>query len=138
MFDPASISAALASVKSILDILKNAKDAQLATKIGGEIANLQGRLIEVQQQALDLQTENQELKRGLKALTDIRDNFELRQGVYFRSGTQDAYCPLCMGAKNNIVPLTKDGDGWMCGIHKTHFPGDDEGPGFAFIPGRRY
>jgi hypothetical protein len=58
MFDPASINAALSSVKSIFDLLKNANDAQLAMKISSEVANVQGRLIDVQQQALALQNDN--------------------------------------------------------------------------------
>jgi hypothetical protein len=66
MFDPASMGAALGSVKAILDLLKGANDAQLAIKISGEVANLQGRLIDVQQQALALQNENQELRDQLK------------------------------------------------------------------------
>jgi hypothetical protein len=33
MFDPASIGAALTSVKAILELLRNASDAQLAMKI---------------------------------------------------------------------------------------------------------
>jgi len=73
MFDPASIGAALASAKAILDLLRNANDAQLATKISGEVANVQGRLIDVQQQALALQNENQDLRdeiRQLKAKLD--------------------------------------------------------------------
>jgi hypothetical protein len=51
MFDPTSITAALGSAKVIIDLLKNANDAQLAMKISSEVANLQGRLIDVQQQA---------------------------------------------------------------------------------------
>ena len=61
MIDPTSIGAALASAKTIIDLLRNANDAQLALKISGEVANLQGRLIDVQQQALALQNENQNL-----------------------------------------------------------------------------
>jgi len=49
MLDPASISAALGSAKAILDLLKGANDAQLAIRISGEVANVQGRLIDVQQ-----------------------------------------------------------------------------------------
>lgn len=62
IFDAASISAAFTSVRAILDLLKNANDAQLAMKISSEVANLQGRLIDVQQRALSLQNENQDLR----------------------------------------------------------------------------
>jgi hypothetical protein len=62
MFDASSITAALGSAKTILDLLKNANDAQLAMKISSEVANLQGKLIDVQQQALALQQDNQQLR----------------------------------------------------------------------------
>ena len=62
MFDASSITAALGSAKTILDLLKNANDAQLAMKISSEVANLQGKLIDVQQQALALQQDNQYLR----------------------------------------------------------------------------
>src|SRR5271163_3940515 len=68
MFDPASISAALGSAKAILDLLKGANDAQLAMRISAEVASVQGRLIEVQQQALDLQNENQNLRDDIRQL----------------------------------------------------------------------
>jgi DNA repair exonuclease SbcCD ATPase subunit len=68
MIDSASIGAALASAKAIVDLVKNANDAQLAMKISGEVANLQGRLIDVQQQALALQQENQDLRNEIRQL----------------------------------------------------------------------
>jgi uncharacterized coiled-coil DUF342 family protein len=84
MFDPASISAALASAKTILDLLKNANDAQLALRISGEIANLQGKLIDVQQQALALQNENQSLRDEIRQL-----NVKLAETV------EAEPCPRC-------------------------------------------
>jgi prophage DNA circulation protein len=68
MFDPTTINAALTSVKAILDLLKNANDAQLAMKISSEVANVQGKLIDVQQQALALQNDNQTLRDEIKNL----------------------------------------------------------------------
>jgi hypothetical protein len=65
MLDLAGISGALASAKTILDLLKNANDAQLAIKISAEVANVQGQLIGVQQQTLAIQQENQELRSQL-------------------------------------------------------------------------
>ncbi len=70
MIDLASIGAALASAKTIFELLKNAKDAQLAVEIRNEVSNIQGKLIDVQQQTLSLQSENMALREeisGLKA-----------------------------------------------------------------------
>jgi hypothetical protein len=68
MIDPASISAALGSAKTMLDFAKGANDAHLAMKISAEVANLQGRLIDVQQQALALQKENHDLNDEIRTL----------------------------------------------------------------------
>jgi len=68
MFDPATISAALTSARAIVDLLKNANDAQLAMKISSEVANLQSRLIDVQQQAMSLQNENHDLRDQIRQL----------------------------------------------------------------------
>ena len=97
MFDPASISAALGSAKTILDLVKGANDAQLAMRISGEIANLQGRLIDVQQQALGLQNENQELRDEIKQLnTKLAETVEAepcpscrRKGWHVESSAPD-------------------------------------------------
>jgi septal ring factor EnvC (AmiA/AmiB activator) len=68
MFEPASIGAALTSAKTIVDLLRNANDAQLAMKISSEVANLKGRLIDVQQQTLALQNKNQDLRGEISQL----------------------------------------------------------------------
>lgn len=64
------LPAAIASLKTILDLAKSAKDAQLAMKISREVAELQSKLIGVQQDALALLDENRKLRdevRDLKA-----------------------------------------------------------------------
>lgn len=96
MFDPASIGAALTSAKAILELLKNANDAQLAMKISGEVATLQGRLIDVQQQVLATQTENEQLR----AENQRFKTFRFHHNVSWRAqpdGTEDGpFCPVCV------------------------------------------
>src|ERR1035441_10682055 len=97
MFDPASIGGALSSAKVILDLLKNANDAQLAMKISTEVANVQGRLIDVQQQALALQNETQDLRDEIRQLkTKLAETVEaepcpscLRKGWHVESSQPD-------------------------------------------------
>jgi hypothetical protein len=85
MFDLATINAALTSAKVILDLARNANDAQLAMKISTEVANVQGKLIDVQQQALALQDENQSLREEVRKL-----KAKLEETV------QAAPCPKCL------------------------------------------
>jgi hypothetical protein len=97
MFDPASIAAALGSVKTILDLAKNANDAQLAIKISTEVANVQGKLIEVQQAAIALQLENQELRAAINKF----HSYVQHHSVTWRlrpDGKEDGpFCPVCIG-----------------------------------------
>ncbi|HYL78937.1 MAG TPA: hypothetical protein VEU96_32400 [Bryobacteraceae bacterium] len=115
-FDPTGITAALGSAKVILDLLKNAKDAQLAMGITREVANVQGQLIGVQQQALQLQAENQELKNRLNALDDdkhFRDSldYDAAIGVYRRKdskGREEIYCSTCLDSDNKRVRTSEE------------------------------
>jgi len=101
MFDPATLGAALTSLKTVIDLARNANDAQLAMRIQSELAILQGRLLDVQQQALALQTENQELKSTIAAFNDNQafgDSLEFdRRGLYKRDGPNgpEYYCSAC-------------------------------------------
>ena len=133
-----AISATLTGLKTASDLTTRLREALGSGEVKldevlARIIELQGFISDGRTALIDVQEEihakNEEIRRlneQLRALHDIRDNYELRQGVYVRKGTQDAYCPLCLGANNKAVPLMKDGDGWTCGIHNVHFPGDDE------------
>jgi hypothetical protein len=59
MADMTAIAGALTSIQTVLALLKNANDGHLAMQISAEIANVQSKLIDVQQQALTLLDSNQ-------------------------------------------------------------------------------
>lgn len=95
--DVQSISAALASVRAIYDLLKNVKDAQIAMGISSEVANVQGRLLDVQQQALAIQNENQELRAEV---AKFRSYVQHHSVIWRRrpDETEDGpFCPVCNG-----------------------------------------
>jgi len=143
MFDPATMGAALASLKTIIDLMRNANDAQLTLKISSEIAQVQGKLLDVQQQALTLQVENQQLRdeiRQLKASAEDEKVFQFMHGVYWKtydvlSLREDEngnritelhwdgpFCPTCKDADKRPVRLrdlgTYEGQGkFHCDIH---------------------
>jgi hypothetical protein len=97
MFNSADIAAALGSAKVILDLARNANDAQLAMKISSEVANLQGKLIDVQQQALNLQGENQALRDEIRSL-----NEKLAETIEAES------CPSCLKKGWQVVSSAQD------------------------------
>lgn len=123
MFDMASIGAALTSARAILDLAKNANDAQLSMKIGAETADLLAKLSEVQRQALALQSENQELKARLDAFNDdkeFRKSLDYdKRGYYKRNGVggQELYCSQCLDEKNQRIRLALRSGTPCCDIH---------------------
>jgi len=130
MFDPASITAALGSAKVILDLLRNANDAQLAVAISREVGQLQSQLLSVQQQALSLQNENQGLRdeiRQIKQAVEDENSFQFTHGVYWKTSDvlsldQDEegnrirawywdgpFCPLCKDVHGKAMRLKNVG-----------------------------
>ena len=123
--DVPGITAALGSAKAILDILKNANDAQLAMKITAEVANVQGQLIDVQQQTLAIQQENQ----GLRSELDKLRTFIHHHSVIWRvraDGTEDGpFCPPCnaegLDMRLMLVPIVdQTRDYWLLHCSKMH------------------
>lgn len=129
MFDPSSIGAAITSAKAILDLLRNANDAQLALKISTEVVHLQSQLLAVQQQALALQSEDQNLRdeiRQMKRAREEENSFQFLHGVYWKTSLlapsdedeedehghpigrthwEGPFCPLCRDVDGKAVRM---------------------------------
>jgi len=150
MFDPASINAALASAKVILDLLRNTNDPQLAIAISREVGQLQSQLLSVQQQALSLQNENQELRgeiRQIKQAIEDENSFQFTHGVCWKTSDilsldedeegnritawywDGLFCPLCKNVNGKAVRLKNVGPSlrlehnfiWKCEVHNTEY-----------------
>jgi hypothetical protein len=146
MIDMASINAAIASVNAIATLVKNTKDLQLDS----EVSNLLGKLIAVQQQALALQKENQDLSDEIKRMrraAEDENSFQFMHGDYWKTSDvvtleedengnritavrwDGPFCPLCKDADNKAVRLKRTGQTgprpgsleWICEIHKTDY-----------------
>jgi hypothetical protein len=128
MFDPATIGAALGSAKAILDLLKGANDAQLAVRITSEVANVQGRLIEVQQQALALHEENQRLRAEVDKFHSSVFHHSVNWRVT-RDGSEDGpFCPVCAGEGMDMRltlrgVVDQSGQFWHLECPKSHLTG---------------
>jgi regulator of replication initiation timing len=72
MFDAALVPAALGSLKIILDLVKNVKDAKLSARVVSEVIDLQSKLVGMGQQAVELQEENRRLMEENAALKKER------------------------------------------------------------------
>ena len=104
--DGFSIGIAINSIRALVDIVKNIGDAQLAFKIQGELASIQGDLLNALEKALALQGENSELKAQIAKMK----SFVFHDSVYWKKlddETEDGpFCPICM-ATNVEMRLIK-------------------------------
>lgn len=111
MFDLATFGAAIASLKTIKDLAEAVNNAQLSFKIVDEVGQIQGRLLDVQQQAFALQRENASLREELQQLRKNALVF-LDGGVYWEKrpdGMCDGpLCPVCWGLNDKRLPMVKN------------------------------
>jgi hypothetical protein len=143
MADLASIAAALTSVRTIIDLVKNAKDAQLAMTISSELGNIQGKLIDVQQQTLTIQQENQQLRGELQKLRSSNHH----HSVMWRQrddGTEDGpFCPICVSEAREmrltIAPgSSRDKDYWLLYCPRGHGQPGTPNRSLLPVPGPSY
>jgi hypothetical protein len=125
MADFAGIGAALSGLKTMLDLAKGVQDAHIARKISEEVANIQGRLIDVQQQTLAFQQENEELRREIAA----HKSFVQHHSVMWRKlpdGKEDGpSCPVCIADRREmrliiVEKWDQKGDSWCVYCPQGH------------------
>jgi hypothetical protein len=96
MGDLTSIVAALGSIKTLWDLVKNAQDAQLAMKISGELGNIQAQLISVQQQVLSTQEESQILRKEVERYKSFVFHHSVNWRLISSGGEDGPFCPTCL------------------------------------------
>lgn len=109
MMDISAIGTALSSLKILYDLAKNANDASLATKISTAVADLQGRLLDVQIQSQGLLEENIRLKEQvseLQAALKKKQEMKFAKGAYY---TVDSgpFCQHCWEGDQKAVRLSR-------------------------------
>jgi hypothetical protein len=121
------ITTALGGLKTAGDLAKSVREGVKASKIkpdevARQISEIQDLIMDGKDALNNSKDEIVRLKGELAKLTDLQDNFEFRDNVYYRKGTNVAYCPLCLKADHKLVPLTDYGDQCLyCAIHKHTF-----------------
>lgn len=97
--------------------------------IGSAVADIQSKLLEVQQQALRMAEENQSLReelRSQKAASDLSSRISMHDGAIWcrqDNGTEEGrYCPACWGDANKLVfpeVVYQDPKSWqlLCALH---------------------
>jgi hypothetical protein len=128
--DISYISAALAGINHVLTIGKTITDQKVATEINSALVDITSKLIQAQQQTMEVQAENYKLIeeiKDLKAKEDFQSRVTLHDGAYWKrreDGTEEGpFCPSCWGLdKKLVLPFwhQRDGEGYvdlMCSHH---------------------
>lgn len=109
MVDISALGAALSSLKVLYDLAKNANDASLATKISAAVADLQGRILDVQIQAQGLLEENIKLKEQvaeLQAALKQKEEMKFAKGAYYTTDS-GPYCQHCWEGDRKAIRLSR-------------------------------
>ena len=128
MFEIAVITGALGGLKTASDLIKTMRDGVKSKQmkldeVDSRISEVYDHVVEAKAALNDAKDEISRLQAELSKLKDFEENYELRDNMYWRKGTNDAYCPLCLKDKQKAVPLQNKGEdlGWHCGIHNKTF-----------------
>jgi hypothetical protein len=122
-----NIVTGLSGLKAAAELIRTLRDGLKSgqmkpDEIAGRIGEIYDYIVDSKDALIDAKDEIVRLQEEISNLKNVSDNFELRDNVYWRKGTKDAYCPLCMGATGKAVPLQFTGrTGWYCGIHNKWF-----------------
>jgi hypothetical protein len=120
-----ALSSALTSLKTIIDIAKSANNQQFGQQLNSAVLDLQGKLMEIQQQALSLQQDNQTLRDELKKFKDHKDTaakMHFDGHVYWKDDdVESPFCQICWDVDKALVRLQNWGEGTYSGISKTGY-----------------
>ncbi len=111
-----TITAALGGLKTAGDLARSVRDGVKGKKIkpdevATQISEIQDLIMNGKDALNSAKDEIVRLRGEVAKLTYLQEsNFELKDNVYFRKGTNIPYCPLCLTADRKAVPLTDYGD----------------------------
>lgn len=102
----------VSTAKKIFELVGDAKN--LADKASS--MELQKFLLQLQQEALDLQAENMTLKthiQGLENTKKLQTELAFKNGVYWKNG-EGPFCQRCQDADEKLIRLQDWHDCWHC------------------------
>jgi hypothetical protein len=111
MIDVSAISAAVTSLRALLDLAKAINNAQISSQVVSAVIEAQSQLLNTQQQALELQEENRRLR---EEISDLKSNALVfpDSGVRWEKQPDGSYygplCEACWGFKGSKIRLTHD------------------------------
>lgn len=133
------ITGALTGMKTIMDISKTLDDQKTISAINSAVAEVQIKLIQTQQQILEVQDENRALKEELSRLKEgkaLEANVAFHDGAYWNKredGKEDGpFCPSCWGLEKKLVlPSVSEVHNNMASLYCIHHGKD---PRYFSVP----
>jgi hypothetical protein len=111
MFDPASITALVHSVKLLGDLGKSINSAQISGQVDSALIDIRSKLLTLGEQALELQADNQQLRTEVETLkANARVVFEGNaRWEHLQDGTVDGpLCDACWGFLSKRIHMQRD------------------------------
>jgi len=105
-----SLGTAVTSIKAISDLAATITNVQLRQELNGKIADLQGVVIAVRQQMLEIQEKYERLLEERKELKEIiapRQKPQMQWGCYRFEGENGLFCTACYDTKGKKIQTTR-------------------------------
>jgi hypothetical protein len=101
---------ALSSLNQLTTISKALSDQKVAAAINSAVADIQSKLIQTQQQIMQVQADNEKLQQEIKAMKaqqELDGRVRFHDGAYWKKNddaTEDGpFCPSCWGLDKKLV-----------------------------------
>lgn len=123
--DATAISAALGSLKTILEMMKGVSDLKLATAVNAEVVNIQAKLIDTQQQTLAIQEENRQLRLEVERSKSYVHHHSVTWKKIHDTKEDGPFCPTCIGEgrEMRLTPkpnVSQETDVWFLWCPRGH------------------
>ena len=113
------IGAVVGGIKRLMTTVKNVKEAEVKAELLTQLIELQGTLLEQQEEISVLRERN----RRLSAQLDDRDAYSLKNNVYWKGSEEEGpFCPTCGPQANWVRLSTLDGGAWFCAVCRRSPP----------------
>lgn len=118
-----TITAALGTLKGLTELVSSVSNAKIKTELNNKIIELQGSMIRVQQEMLEMQDKYEAVLREnkhLKEATVPRPKGKPKWGCYELEGEEGLFCPTCYDTKGQKIQTTRLNSRFrMCPICKV-------------------
>lgn len=118
-----TIAAALGALKGLTEVVNGVSNAKVRTELNDKIIELQGSMIRLRQEMLEMQDQHEAVlkeNKQLKEASSPRPKGKPIWGCYQFEGEEGLFCPTCYDTKGQKIRTTRLNSRFhMCPICKV-------------------